>query len=118
MKDLTLKNILAACGGVWQGNDADLETEISAVTTDSRAVTAGCMFAAIPGERADGHSFIASALKNGALCALAERAAEDADGNLIIVPDFVAALPRNATGKVLRRTLREPYWAGRERQVN
>jgi len=31
--------------------------------------------------------------------------------------DFVAALPRNATGKVLRRTLREQYWAGRERQV-
>lgn len=32
--------------------------------------------------------------------------------------DFIPALPRNATGKVLRRTLREPYWAGRERQVN
>jgi len=32
--------------------------------------------------------------------------------------DFIAALPRNATGKVLRRTLREPHWAGRERQVN
>ncbi|MEO0879138.1 MAG: fatty acid--CoA ligase [Pseudomonadota bacterium] len=32
--------------------------------------------------------------------------------------DFVAALPRNATGKVLKRTLREPYWSGRERDVN
>jgi long-chain acyl-CoA synthetase len=32
--------------------------------------------------------------------------------------DFVAALPRNGTGKVLRRELREPYWAGRERRVN
>jgi acyl-CoA synthetase (AMP-forming)/AMP-acid ligase II len=32
--------------------------------------------------------------------------------------DFIPALPRNATGKVLRRSLREPYWAGRERQVN
>lgn len=32
--------------------------------------------------------------------------------------DFIAALPRNATGKVLRRTVREPYWAGRERLVN
>lgn len=27
-------------------------------------------------------------------------------------------LPRNASGKILRRELREPYWAGRERQVN
>ena len=32
--------------------------------------------------------------------------------------DFIPALPRNATGKVLRRSLREPYWVGRERQVN
>ena len=28
------------------------------------------------------------------------------------------ALPRNASGKILRRNLREPYWAGKERQVN
>lgn len=32
--------------------------------------------------------------------------------------DFVAALPRGPSGKVLRRKLREPYWEGRERQVN
>ena len=27
-------------------------------------------------------------------------------------------LPRNASGKILRRELREPYWAGKERRVN
>jgi len=32
--------------------------------------------------------------------------------------DFVAALPRNPSGKILRRELREPYWAGRTRRVN
>jgi long-chain acyl-CoA synthetase len=32
--------------------------------------------------------------------------------------DFVEALPRNASGKVLKRTLREPYWAANERHVN
>jgi acyl-coenzyme A synthetase/AMP-(fatty) acid ligase len=32
--------------------------------------------------------------------------------------DFIEALPRNASGKILRRQLREPYWQGRERQVN
>ena len=31
--------------------------------------------------------------------------------------NFVEDLPRNATGKVLKRALREPYWAGRSRQV-
>ncbi|HEY2775903.1 MAG TPA: long-chain-fatty-acid--CoA ligase [Candidatus Binatia bacterium] len=32
--------------------------------------------------------------------------------------DFLAALPRNPSGKILRRELREPYWAGLERRVN
>ena len=32
--------------------------------------------------------------------------------------DFIEALPRNPSGKILRRTLREPYWEGRERGVN
>ena len=32
--------------------------------------------------------------------------------------DVLPELPRNATGKVLRRALRAPYWDGRERQVN
>jgi acyl-CoA synthetase (AMP-forming)/AMP-acid ligase II len=31
--------------------------------------------------------------------------------------DFVADLPRNATGKVLKRALREPHWSGRERVI-
>ncbi len=32
--------------------------------------------------------------------------------------ELVTALPRNATGKVLRHRLREPYWEGRDRHVN
>jgi acyl-CoA synthetase (AMP-forming)/AMP-acid ligase II len=31
---------------------------------------------------------------------------------------LVPELPRNATGKVLRATLREPFWAGRDRLVS
>jgi acyl-CoA synthetase (AMP-forming)/AMP-acid ligase II len=32
--------------------------------------------------------------------------------------DFVAELPRNPSGKILKRELRKPYWEGRERNVN
>ena len=32
--------------------------------------------------------------------------------------DFIAALPRNPSGKILRRELREPFWAGQQRRVN
>ena len=31
--------------------------------------------------------------------------------------EFVDSLPRNVLGKVLKRKLREPYWAGQERRV-
>ncbi len=32
--------------------------------------------------------------------------------------DFTEVLPRNPSGKILRRELREPYWVGRARRVN
>ena len=32
--------------------------------------------------------------------------------------EFIEALPRNPSGKILRRNLRDPYWAGKDRQVN
>jgi long-chain acyl-CoA synthetase len=31
--------------------------------------------------------------------------------------EFRESLPRTDTGKLLKRELREPYWAGRERRI-
>ncbi|MBT3671565.1 MAG: fatty acid--CoA ligase, partial [Porticoccaceae bacterium] len=32
--------------------------------------------------------------------------------------DFTDVLPRNPSGKLLKRELRKPYWEGKERQIN
>jgi acyl-CoA synthetase (AMP-forming)/AMP-acid ligase II len=32
--------------------------------------------------------------------------------------DFVTELPRNASGKLLKKDIRAPYWSAMERQVN
>jgi long-chain acyl-CoA synthetase len=32
--------------------------------------------------------------------------------------DWIDALPRNPSGKILKKDLRAPYWQGKERQVN
>lgn len=91
MKNLTLQSLAAVCGGRYIGSAQDLGREVSAVTTDSRAVTPGCLFAAIAGERADGHDFVPAARRDGALCALVEREIPDG-GNQIVVADTLAAL--------------------------
>lgn len=76
MKGLSLENIIAACHGDYFGDIALLRNEVSSVTTDSRKVEPGCLFAAIVGERVDGHDFIPAVMDNGALCAIGEKLPE------------------------------------------
>ena len=53
---------------------ADLETEITGVSYDSRKTVAGDLFVAMTGYAADGHDFIPVAVEKGAVCILCERA--------------------------------------------
>ena len=71
MRGLSLENIIAACHGDYFGDMELLRREVSAITTDSRKVESGCLFAAIAGERVDGHDFIPAVMEAGALCAFA-----------------------------------------------
>ncbi len=92
MKNLTLEHIAGACGGTYYGTEADAHKEITAITTDSRTVTPGGMFAAICGERVDGHSFIADVFEKGALCVLCEKKPEHPAGAYIQVESTQKAL--------------------------
>ncbi len=67
-------------------------TEIRSITTDSRTVESGSLFAAIVGQRVDGHDFLPMAEQKGACCALVERYVEDCALPQIIVPSTEAAL--------------------------
>jgi UDP-N-acetylmuramoyl-L-alanyl-D-glutamate--2,6-diaminopimelate ligase len=53
-------------GAAWQ------EVEITALAADSRAVRPGTLFAAFPGSRADGRTFIDDAVARGAAAVLAD----------------------------------------------
>ena len=58
MKNLTLGRIAEVCGGTYFGKEEERNLEIAEIITDSRKAEAGSLFAAIKGERVDGHSFI------------------------------------------------------------
>jgi UDP-N-acetylmuramoyl-L-alanyl-D-glutamate--2,6-diaminopimelate ligase len=53
------------------GRAFEVDPEITGVTADSRRVRPGFLFAALPGSRADGRSFIPTALEAGAAAVLA-----------------------------------------------
>lgn len=74
MKDLTPLNIAKSCGGSYHGPKDIENKEVTAVTTDSRKVTEGCLFVPIKGTRVDGHDFIPQVMKAGALVTLTEHA--------------------------------------------
>ncbi len=69
------------------------------VVIDSRAVTPGALFVALPGEHADGHDFAAGAVEAGAAAVLVGRVLDVAAPQLVVA-DPAAALATLATGLV------------------
>ena len=71
----------------WQANG---------IAIDTRDLSAGDIFVALPGEKADGHAFVAQAFEKGAAAALVatDFAADDVpqEAVLLRVPDVLAAL--------------------------
>ena len=74
-----------------------LEANVSGIVTDSREVQKGDLYIAIPGERVDGHSFLADVFKKGASCALVNRVDENINGIQIKVENPVKAIGKVST---------------------
>ena len=76
MEALTLAQVMEAVGGTLIGPEADRNQTVCEVCTDSRSVPQGCLFLPLEGERFDGHSFINSALEQGAAGCITARERE------------------------------------------
>lgn len=70
--------------------------QVTGLAYDSRQVGPGMIFAALKGEAADGHSYVAQAARAGAAAALVERPVEGADLWQVQVPDSRTALAKLA----------------------
>ena len=95
---LSLAEIATIVGGRLA--DADPATVVTgSVEYDSRLVAAGGLFLALPGERVDGHDFVATAFEQGAVAALVSHRVA---GPHVQVEDGVAALTALAAAVVRR----------------
>ncbi len=102
MIPLRLAAVADAVGGTLV-DPRDGDRVVDSVTIDSRTADSGALFVALPGERVDGHDFVAAAVRAGAtgyLCR-ADRAPGVAGG--VAVADPAAALL--ALGATVRRVV-------------
>lgn len=76
MQPMTVTEIAAVVSGVWW-NPCEQVPVISAVSTDSRNITPGCLFLPWVGEQFDGHNFIDAALDAGAAGCLCAKLPQD-----------------------------------------
>lgn len=88
--------------GNWLSPPAELT--INAVEIDSRRCAPGTLFAALGGQHADGHDYIAAAAANGAAAALVSRDPGAMPCPLLLVADVEVALTRlGAFGRAAHR---------------
>ena len=92
MIPLTLAEVAAATMGDISGNGAQNVTVTGPVVIDSRQAVPGALFAALPGEHADGHDYAAAAALGGAAAILAARPLPEAGAPVIVVHDVTVAL--------------------------
>jgi UDP-N-acetylmuramoyl-L-alanyl-D-glutamate--2,6-diaminopimelate ligase len=80
----------------------DARVEVSGVSSDSRRVRPGDLFAALPGRNSDGARFVEQAIARGAVAVLAERALDTR------VPVVVVDSVRQRLGVIAQTVYRDP----------
>lgn len=91
--EMTLESLADVCGGTLFLKGLDRKTAFSYIATDSREVDGETLFAAMRGERVDGHDYMGKAMALGGRVFLCEKIPEDLlDGSL----PFGAVLVENA----------------------
>jgi UDP-N-acetylmuramoyl-tripeptide--D-alanyl-D-alanine ligase len=106
MIPLSVAEIAAFTAGGTVGDAGVMVT--GPVVIDSRQAAPGALFAALPGERVDGHDYAAAAVANGAAAVLAARPLPDLAVPVIVVSDVTAALgllARGVLGRLPRATV-------------
>lgn len=98
---LTLAEITEVVGGELIGAHGPGEVVSGSVETDSRLVTAGSIFFALPGDTTDGRRFVPQAVESGAALIVSEGPV-DASVPVIVVSDGVVALADLAREVVVR----------------
>ncbi len=73
---LTLAHVIEALTGYQSAGGSQVITD---VVIDSRLTIPGALFVALPGERTDGHRFVAAAFAKGASAAIVQREPEGAE---------------------------------------
>lgn len=96
MITFTINDILKSSGGRYVGDESLKHTPVATVVTDSRKAGAGSCFAAIKGERSDGHAYIEQCFQNGAVCAICEEAPQNPSKPCVVVESTLIALKQVA----------------------
>lgn len=92
MLTATVDTILSATGGTLVSGSPDAVANDVAV--DSRGVTRGCVFVALPGERVDGHDYLVAAIDAGARVLIVSRAQEELADALALAAEREVAVIR------------------------
>ncbi len=96
---MLIKEFLNADVKLINGND---DISVTSLTIDSRKCTEGSMYFAISGTQVDGHRFVDSAYKNGAVCAVVEREVD------CPIPQIIVKNTRSAMSYMASRFYGDP----------